>query len=100
MPSTDYTRCGTYGHAWFEADSDWADDRGHPLTLRCERCATERRDVFSKTTGELIGRRYVYPDGYHYSAGSRPSRDDFRLALITLRLREAGRRPRRLKRVS
>lgn len=64
---------------------------------------TERRDVFSRTTGELIGRHYVYPDGYHYARGERPGRDDFRLALLALRLREASGRGRgraRLRKVA
>src|SRR5204862_332073 len=91
---TDYTRCGTYGHAWFEADSDWRTEVGVPLTLRCERCMTERRDAVSRSTGELVSRHYVYPEGYRYSAGTRPSRDGFRLALLALRTQEAGRRRR------
>lgn len=88
----DYTRCRTYGHAWFEADSDWFADfavsRGNPLTLRCDRCTTERREVIG-TTGRLENRYYVYPSGYQYSRGERPSKDDFRLALLSLRLKEA-----------
>jgi hypothetical protein len=96
VPTTDFTRCGTFGHAWFDVDSShWQTDRGTPLTLRCERCMTERRDVISRTTGELVGRHYIYPSGYHYSAGARPSRDDFRLALLALRLREARRDAKR-----
>lgn len=99
-PATDYTRCGTYGHAWFEADSDWNTDKGTPLTLRCERCMTERRDAIHPSTGELVTRRYAYPDGYRYSAGERPDRDHFRLALIALRLREQTRGRRSSRRVA
>jgi hypothetical protein len=93
-PSTDYTRCRTYGHAWFEADSDWTTSKGVPLTLRCERCMTERREAISRSTGELVYRTYKYSDGYAYGKGQTPTRDDFRLALLSLRLKEvrAGRR--------
>lgn len=85
----EYTRCHTYGHAWFEADSDWATSMGTPLTLRCERCMTERREAISRTTGELVYRRYVYPKDYRFSRDEMPTRDDFRLALLSMRLREA-----------
>lgn len=84
----DYTRCRTYGHAWFEADSDWKSDMGTPLTLRCERCMTERREVISRL-GHLHSRHYVYPSDYQYQWGTVPTKDDFRLALIALRIKEA-----------
>ena len=87
----DYTRCRTYGHAWFEADSDWNSTMGTPITLRCERCMAERREAVSHT-GQLISRHYVYPKNYQYSsADERPSKDEFRVALLALRLREARR---------
>ena len=36
------------------------------MDLRCENCATVRRDIFSRVSGERIGHPYyVYPDGYH-----------------------------------
>ena len=87
--TVDYTRCRTIGHAWFDADSDWKSDRGVPVTLRCERCMMERREVWSRTSGRLIYRTYVRPRDYLYSRGERPSKDDFRLAMLALRLREA-----------
>src|SRR5436190_980149 len=88
---SDYTRCRTYGHAWFEADSDWSSTTGTPLTLRCERCTAERREAIART-GELVTRRYVYPKGYAYARDATPSRDEFRLQLLALRLRETRRR--------
>jgi hypothetical protein len=84
----DYTRCRTYGHAWFEADSDWKTDLGVPMTLRCERCMMERREVWSRT-GRLMYRTYQRPNDYGYARGETPTRDDFRVALIALRLKEA-----------
>jgi hypothetical protein len=83
-----YTRCRTYGHAWFEADSDWKSEIGTPLTLRCERCLTERRDAISYT-GQLLSRHYHYSDGYQMRWDETPTKDDFRLALISLRIKEA-----------
>ena len=83
----DYTRCRTFGHSWFDCDSDWKTDLGMPLTLRCERCMIERRDTIG-FYGQLVTRRYTYPQDYRYSRGERPSRNDFRLALLALRLKE------------
>jgi hypothetical protein len=86
----DYTRCRTLGHAWFDVDSDWKTDLGGtPLTVRCERCMCERRDTISRTTGDLVARNYYYPEQYKMTALETPSRADFRLMLISLRLKEA-----------
>jgi hypothetical protein len=86
----DYTRCRTLGHAWFDVDSDWKPELGGvPLTVRCERCTCERRDTISRTTGDLVARHYYYPDMYKIVAEDTPSRADFRLMLISLRLKEA-----------
>lgn len=89
--TTDFTRCRTYGHSWIETmDSDWRSHLGAPLTLRCDRCATERHDVISTGTGEMLTRRYRYPQGYSYYGGSpRPTRSEFRLQLLALRITEA-----------
>jgi hypothetical protein len=84
----DYTRCRTIGHAWFDADSEWKTDLGVPMTLRCERCNMERREVWSRT-GRLMYRTYVRPKGYLYERGECPSKDEFRVAMIAMRLREA-----------
>lgn len=84
-----YTRCRTYGHAWFEADSNrtLSAVRATPVTLRCERCMTERLDLID-ANGDLASRRYVYPDDYRYATGTLPAKGDFRLALLALRLQE------------
>jgi hypothetical protein len=86
----DYTRCRTLGHAWFDVDSDWksALGSGTPLTLRCERCMCERRDTVATHTGQLISRHYFYPDQYRMLRDERPTRDEFRLMLLSLRLKE------------
>lgn len=85
---TQYTRCNTFGHAWFDYDnSDWRPMYGTPLVLRCERCGTERRDVIG-TSGQIIQRNYEYPAGYKYGRGERPTRSDFRLMLLEQQIRE------------
>ena len=88
VSTVDYTRCRTIGHVWYDADSDWKTDRGVPMTLRCERCTMERREVWSRN-GQLVYRTYIRPRDYLYARGERPSKDDFRLAMLALRLREA-----------
>jgi hypothetical protein len=90
----DHTRCRTIGHAWYEVDSDWAKSEGAasfgtPVTLRCDRCTTERRETWDRHTGDLATRYYVYPDGYQQRwGGNFPTRADFRLALLAIKLNE------------
>jgi hypothetical protein len=83
-----FVRCGTMGHSWFDYDSNWTTRMGTPLTLRCERCGTERRDVIG-TYGNLVSRSYAYPDHYRYPKGERPTRDEFRVLLLMQRMQEA-----------
>ena len=88
---TQYLRCSTLGHAWFDVDSNhWTATYGTPFTARCERCGTERRDKLDHH-GELIkgGRNYLYPAGYQYAKGERPRRSEFRLQLLQQRILEA-----------
>lgn len=82
--------CNVLGHSWVETmDSEWHTDMGVPLTLICERCTDQRWDVVDPRTGELVGRRYVKPDGYTgYSYGERPSRSEFRRALLAQKIRD------------
>jgi hypothetical protein len=80
-----YVRCRTIGHVWFDYDSNWETNMGYPLTLRCERCGTERRDVIG-AFGQLVARHYHKPDNYDLTTGEeRLSRSDFRLILLELR---------------
>jgi|SRR5215831_6997076 len=60
-----FVRCRSYGHAWDEfapIDLD-APTYGWRLSLRCLRCGTERHDNLD-FKGKLMGRRYIYPQGY------------------------------------
>jgi len=93
---TQFVRCAVLRHAWFEYEggSAWKPQHGETVfVFRCERCGTERRDRVNRRTGELIpnGRNYIYPDGYKYSRGERPTSDEFRLKLIAMRKVEARR---------
>jgi hypothetical protein len=83
----DYITCRTWGHAWFEYDSNWTPMFGTPVTLRCERCNAERRDTIDGR-GNVASRRYLLPESYRYGRGERPSRQDMRLAIIASHLRD------------
>jgi hypothetical protein len=79
-----FLRCRTYSHAWDEfspidLEAPWY---GWRLSLRCARCGAERHDNISYGTGEVMGRRYIYPDGYQYSDG-KPTKQIFREELFT-----------------
>lgn len=82
-----YGDCRRLGHAWFDVASDWSPTLGHPLTYRCDRCGTERREQVGPNTGELISRHYAYPQGYSYDKGERPSADEFRRMFIEQMIR-------------
>lgn len=80
-----YSDCRLLGHLWHVVPSDWKATIGHPMTVRCERCNIERRDQIGSNTGEVVARKYQYPEGYlfHRENGTElPRRDDFRLAWL------------------
>ena len=80
--------CRLFGHSWDPVPSDWTPSFGVPMTLRCMRCTMERRDICQRT-GELLSRRYTYPEGYLYNrAEERPTRVDFRRMWLDQHLRE------------
>jgi hypothetical protein len=86
---TQFVRCNTIGHAWFDyPSSDWVPQFGDPLVLRCERCGTERRDSIG-AHGQILARSYDHPDGYKYGRGEKPSRAEFRRMLLDQQIREA-----------
>jgi len=77
------------GHSWDVVDAERAPRYGGvPVWLRCMRCGTERHDAVSDTTGELIGRQYVYAQTYRHAFDAsfaddiRPSKSDFRRMLL------------------
>jgi hypothetical protein len=93
--------CDLYQHAWFPVDADWKPPfQGSIKTMRCERCGSEKREIWQPNTGRLIYRRYVHTEGWVvYSKGERPTKDDLRLAEITKEI-IAAREARKKKLVS
>ena len=92
---SDFLMCRTLGHAWDEIASDGPAVGGDPWWLRCVRCSTERHDVVSWMTGELIGRSYVYADGYRHAFDDdfdvAPTRQDYRRILFAEHLQNVRR---------
>ena len=61
----EYQRCHAIGHRWESIPVTHPPAFGAAIDLRCENCATVRRDIISRVSGILITRYYVYPDAYH-----------------------------------
>lgn len=61
----EYQRCHAIGHRWENIPVTHPPAFGAAMDLRCENCATVRRDIISRISGVLITRYYVYPDAYH-----------------------------------
>lgn len=80
-----YGDCRLLAHSWDFIDSHHWNSRleGVKVTLRCERCGTERRESWSSTTGARMTKHYVYPQGYSLAfkitGVTPPSRDELRL---------------------
>ena len=84
-----FRACRLMSHSWHEVDSNhWTMNPQYqrfavPMTLRCERCDMERRDVIDKSTADVLSRRYVAPLGYHWDGEEKPTRQDFRMGWLT-----------------
>jgi hypothetical protein len=79
--TTTYVHCKTLGHAW--EDDPFSLRRtsfGNSVTFKCIRCTTERVDIFSFHAGDLLARRYHYPDGYRNA--EKLTKNELRLELI------------------
>ena len=74
--------CRLFRHQWDLVAGDWTPMAGYPVTQRCMRCDTEKRETYGTNSGELITRRYLYPPEYHYSRDEVPSGDELRLMFI------------------
>jgi hypothetical protein len=83
-----FVRCRTYNHAWdeFNPIDLEAPSYGWRLSLRCIRCTTERHDTIAYRSGQILSRRYIYPDGYQNKGEDRPTKEVFREELF-VRLR-------------
>jgi hypothetical protein len=60
----EYQRCRAIGHRWENIPVTQPPAFGAAIDLRCENCATVRRDIISRPSGLLISRYYVYPEDY------------------------------------
>ena len=79
-----YLECRTYGHAWYEIQSERPlESNTWWLTLRCKRCKTLREAPVSALTGDTDGNRYKYPDGYRLD--EKVTRSQFRQTLARRR---------------
>jgi len=95
---TEFVRCRTFGHAWDEVPVMEPDTYGRPqFWLRCTRCTAERHDVVNPSSGWLEGRTYLYPEEYSLAGEDVPTRDEFRLKLLTIAADLADRRAKRAK---
>lgn len=63
----EYQRCRAIGHRWESIPVTQPPAFGAAIDLRCENCATVRRDIISRPSGILISRYYVYPEDYQDS---------------------------------
>jgi hypothetical protein len=78
-------KCRLMRHRW---DEFYPDNMGTPtygwrLSLRCDRCTTERHDLIDYA-GRLIpgSRRYIYPEGYRMGRDETPTRENMMLDLF------------------
>jgi hypothetical protein len=79
----EFLECGALGHPWDFVDSNhWTAPFGVPVTRRCMRCGTERRQCVMRDERTILAERYIYPPGYKFAKGERPSRMDFMLMAI------------------
>lgn len=80
----EFVVCRTFGHAWDSIPVTEPDPDGPQFWLRCERCTTLRKDTIDQRYGSLIRRKYDYPDDYKIESEYTPTRDDFRLKLLSI----------------
>lgn len=75
---------GPWRHAWFDHDGSGFSrpEFGVALHVQCFRCGTVRRDVVSRIDGQLLSRRYYYPEGYRDAKADKPSTEQLRLYAI------------------
>lgn len=83
--SADFLHCRTVGHQWDERVLPWGRKvtyiGGKAISFRCDVCTTERREVWSEATGEMIYRTYNYPAGYAFTRNMVPAEMTTRQAM-------------------
>lgn len=78
--------CRELGHTWKPFTARFViEQRAYERSLRCSRCATERREVLD-SSGHKVSSQYVHPDGYLHKGLGRitgEGRDALRLESLT-----------------
>jgi hypothetical protein len=74
----DYWECRHLGHSWDSIPVTQRPPWGVSMWFRCERCTTIRYDIINYFSGELMSRRYSWPDGYKMATGEKPSVEELR----------------------
>lgn len=102
---SDYLKCRSWGHMWDDYRPLGRDHGDFVLTLRCDRCATERVDTLD-SAGDVIRRSYEYPEDYKitgYISGDRATAPELRKEIMLRSRRVASKakpKPRALRAVS
>lgn len=82
-----HVECRVLGHSWRFFDA-WKEKRNFMQTMLCRNCGTERSELISGTTGEVLKRKYDYTQGYLLEGGlgnahlTREDRGMLRLRMI------------------
>lgn len=85
--SDEHFKCRSLGHSWVQVQPFVQTDFGEPECFYCESCTMFRIDTVSKKYGELLGRRYLPPDGYYVTPPGDGSRSFSASAFRAARLR-------------
>lgn len=57
-----YRNCRDIGHVWHQVTAKMGGGQLY-RTLKCQRCTSERHEMFAKS-GELLSRHYYHADNY------------------------------------
>lgn len=88
MPTPDeFLECRHLGHNWDDIPVTQRPPWGVYIWYRCTRCTGERHDIINQFSGDLMSRRYYYPDGYKMTRDERPSIEELRKHQLKLHRR-------------
>jgi hypothetical protein len=93
---TEFVQCRILGHMWDEATGligkiDWGKTPGNKYAFRCERCSTERYEIWG-AFGQLVVRWYEYDAGYALGKVELPGEMTMRQAMRVEKMgRDGGR---------
>jgi hypothetical protein len=85
--SDEHFNCRSLGHSWVQVEPFVSTQFGVPECFYCSVCTMFRVDTVSRRYGELLGRRYLPPDGYYITPPSDGSRNFSASAFRVARLR-------------